>query len=177
MAEINPRCHRVTHQARHQKVTQSLSHIGCPTRYPSANISLGRGWCAEPGGGYDIAGIGGGESTLQLILRQKVVSLYWRSDTHTHTQMGILTFGYAVRFNLWYENFISGLGSCENWPLCSWLIVELLSLLWVKNYRWSHWKPFLWPTVFHWAVMFYGQAFSFGNIMWQCSWKNIHGGH
>jgi hypothetical protein len=35
---------------------------------------------------YDVAGIGGGEFTLRLIPRQKVAPLYWRSDTHTHTQ-------------------------------------------------------------------------------------------
>jgi hypothetical protein len=35
--------------------------------------------------GYDIAGIGGGEFNLQLVLRQRVAPLYWRSDTHTHT--------------------------------------------------------------------------------------------
>jgi hypothetical protein len=34
---------------------------------------------------YDVAGVGGGEFTLQLILRQRVAPLYWRSDTHTHT--------------------------------------------------------------------------------------------
>ena len=31
---------------------------------------------------YDVTGIGGGEFTLQLILRQKVAPLYWRSDTY-----------------------------------------------------------------------------------------------
>ncbi len=35
--------------------------------------------------GYDVAGIGGGEFTLRLVPRQKVAPLYWRSDTHTHT--------------------------------------------------------------------------------------------
>jgi hypothetical protein len=35
--------------------------------------------------GYDVTGVGGGEFTLQLIPRQKVAPLYWRSDTHTHT--------------------------------------------------------------------------------------------
>jgi hypothetical protein len=55
---------------------------------------------------------------------------------------GVSTSGCTVRFNPWYKNFISGLCSCENQPLCSWLIVKLLSLLWVKNCKWSHWKPF-----------------------------------
>ncbi len=36
--------------------------------------------------GYDIAGIGGGEFALRLVLRQRVALLYWRSDTHTHTR-------------------------------------------------------------------------------------------
>ncbi len=52
--------------------------------------------------------------------------------------MGIRTFGCAVRFNHWYKNFTSGLHSCENQPPCSWLIVELLLLFWVKNCKWSH---------------------------------------
>jgi hypothetical protein len=74
-------------------------------------------------------------------------------------------------------NFISGLHSCGIQHPCSWLIVELLSLIWVKNYKWSHWKPLLWPTVFCWAVMFNGQAFSLVILCWLCSWRNIHGGH
>jgi hypothetical protein len=36
--------------------------------------------------GYDIAGVGGGEFALQLVLHQRVAPPYWRSDTHTHTQ-------------------------------------------------------------------------------------------
>jgi hypothetical protein len=48
--------------------------------------------------------------------------------------MGVPNFGYAVRFHSWYKNFISGLRSCENQYQFSWLIVKLLSLLWVKNY-------------------------------------------
>jgi hypothetical protein len=35
-----------------------------------------------------------------------------------------------------------GLRSCENQPPCSWLIVKLLSLLWMKNCTWSHWTNF-----------------------------------
>jgi hypothetical protein len=34
--------------------------------------------------GYDVAGVGGGEFALRLVLRQRVAPLYWRSDTHTH---------------------------------------------------------------------------------------------
>ncbi len=33
--------------------------------------------------GYDVAGVGGGEFALQLVSRQRVAPLYWRSDTHT----------------------------------------------------------------------------------------------
>ncbi len=36
---------------------------------------------------YDVAGVGGGEFILQLILHQKVVPFYWRSDTHTHRSL------------------------------------------------------------------------------------------
>ncbi len=57
--------------------------------------------------------------------------------------MGIPTFGCPVRFNPWYVDFISGLSSCENQPPCSWLIVELLALLWAKNCKWSYWKSFV----------------------------------
>jgi hypothetical protein len=35
--------------------------------------------------GHDVAGVEGGEFILPLILRQKVASLYWRPDAHTHT--------------------------------------------------------------------------------------------
>jgi hypothetical protein len=35
--------------------------------------------------GYDIAGVERGEFNLWLIPHQKIASLYWRSDTHTHT--------------------------------------------------------------------------------------------
>jgi hypothetical protein len=35
--------------------------------------------------GYDVTGVGGGEFALQLVSRQRVAPLYWRSDTHTHT--------------------------------------------------------------------------------------------
>jgi hypothetical protein len=30
----------------------------------------------------------GGEFTLRLVPRQKIALLYWRLDTHTHTQLG-----------------------------------------------------------------------------------------
>ncbi len=46
--------------------------------------------------------------------------------------VGIPSFGCALRFNPWYKNFISGLRSCENQPPCSWLIIKLRSLLWEK---------------------------------------------
>jgi hypothetical protein len=36
-------------------------------------------------GGYDIAGVGGGEFALRLVLRQRAAPLYWRSRSHTHT--------------------------------------------------------------------------------------------
>ncbi len=69
--------------------------------------------------------------------------------------------------------------SYENLPLCNWLIVKLLSLLWVKNCKWSHWTPFLWPTVFCWAVMFGFMAKPLALVILcgLCSWANIHGGH
>jgi hypothetical protein len=35
--------------------------------------------------GYDVAGVGRGEFALQLVSRQRVAPLCWRSDTHTHT--------------------------------------------------------------------------------------------
>ncbi len=76
--------------------------------------------------------------------------------------MGVPSFGCAVRFNPWYKNFISGLCSCEQ-SLCNWLIVELLSLVWVKICKWSHWTPILaysipdgllcsvsWPSLLLW---------------------------
>ncbi len=40
--------------------------------------------------GYDVAGVGGGEFALQLVLRQRVAPLYWRSDTHTHGRTYVL---------------------------------------------------------------------------------------
>jgi hypothetical protein len=93
--------------------------------------------------------------------------------------MGILTFGCTVHFNPWYVNFISGLRSCENQPPCIWLIVELCSLLWVKNCKWPHCKPFLWPTVFCWAVMLSFMAKPSAMVIFcgLCSWKNIYGEH
>jgi hypothetical protein len=39
------------------------------------------------GRGYDVAGVGGGEFALRLASRQRVAPFYWRSDTHTHTQI------------------------------------------------------------------------------------------
>ncbi len=56
-----------------------------PKGHPSANISPGRGWCAESGGGMMLQALGGGEFALRLASRQRVAPLYWRSDTHTHT--------------------------------------------------------------------------------------------
>ncbi len=93
--------------------------------------------------------------------------------------MGVPSSGCTVRFNPWYINFISGLHSCENQPPYSWLIVKLLPLLWVKKYKWSCWNPFLWPTVFRWAVMFYSMAKSSALVILceSYSWMNILGGH
>ncbi len=81
--------------------------------------------------------------------------------------------------NPWYENFMSGLRSCENQPPCSWLIVKLLPRLWVTNNKWSHWKPFLWPTVFRWVIMFYFMAKPSALVILckLCLWTNILGGH
>ncbi len=39
--------------------------------------------------GYDVADVGGGEFALRLVSRQRVAPLYWRSDTHTHTNQDI----------------------------------------------------------------------------------------
>jgi hypothetical protein len=73
-------------------------------------------------------------------------------------------FGCTVCFNPWYVDFISGLSSCENQPCFGWLIIKLFSLLQVKI---GLIKTFcLWPTVFCWAVMLHGQAFSFSNTVW-----------
>jgi hypothetical protein len=92
---------------------------------------------------------------------------------------GIPTFGCAVHINSWYVNLFSGQSSCENKPLSIWLIGKLLSLLWVKNCKFSHLKPFLWPTEFHWAVMFCFMAKPSALVVLcgLCSWTNIHGGH
>jgi hypothetical protein len=57
--------------------------------------------------------------------------------------MGVPSFGCAVRFNPCYKNFISDLRSCENYPSYSWLIVALLPHHLVKIYKQSHWKPIL----------------------------------
>jgi hypothetical protein len=90
--------------------------------------------------------------------------------------MVIPIFGCAVRFNPWYVDFISGPSSCDNQPWFKWLIVKLCQsfrqrLVLLKTFR-------LWPTVFCWAVLFYGQAFSFLVILCRlCSWRNIHGEH
>ncbi len=94
--------------------------------------------------------------------------------------MGIPSFGCAVHFNPWYKKVISGLRSYKNHPPCSWLIVKLLSLFWVKNCSWSHWKHFLWqPTVFRWAVIscFMAKPSALVILCVSCSWTNIHGGH
>ncbi len=93
--------------------------------------------------------------------------------------MRVPTFGWAVHFNPWYVDFISGLRSCENKPPHSLLNVELLSLLWTKTCKWSHWKTFLWPTVFRWAVMlcFMAKPSALVILCGVCSWKNICGGH
>ncbi len=93
--------------------------------------------------------------------------------------MGISSSGCAVCFNPWYKNFISGLRSCENQPLNSWLIAKLLPCFWVKKYKWSPCKPFFWPTVFRWAIMFYFMAKPSALVILcgLCSWTNILGGH
>ncbi len=46
-----------------------------PNGHLSANISPGRGWCAESGWGMTLQALGGGEFTLQLIPCQKVAPL------------------------------------------------------------------------------------------------------
>ncbi len=95
------------------------------------------------------------------------------------TQHHLHGYGCTVCFNFWYVNLITGLRSCGNQPPCSWLILKLLSLHWVKNYKWSHWKPFLWPIVFCWAIMFYFMAkpSALGILCGLCFWKNNHGVH
>ncbi len=74
-------------------------------------------------------------------------SLYWWSNLGDSSSSAWIwasqLFGCAVRFNPWYVDIISGLGSCENQPLSSWLIVELFPLLWMKNCKWSHWNSFV----------------------------------
>ncbi len=53
-----------------------------PNGYPSANISPGGGWWGV-WRGYDVAGIGGGEFALRLVLRQRAAPHYPWSRTHT----------------------------------------------------------------------------------------------
>ncbi len=93
--------------------------------------------------------------------------------------MGIPTSGCTVRFNPWDKNFVSGLRSSENQLQYSWLIVKLIPCLWVKKYKWSPWKSFLWPTAFWWAIMFYFMAKPSALIILcvSFSWMNILGGH
>ncbi len=93
--------------------------------------------------------------------------------------IGIPTSGCTLRFNPWYKSFISSLRSCENQPPCSWMIVKLLSLLWVKNCKWSNWTPFLLSTVFHWAALCWSMAKPAALVILceSCSWMNVYGGH
>jgi hypothetical protein len=85
--------------------------------------------------------------------------------------MGIPTFGCVMPFNPWYVDFISGPSSCGNQPpSVGWLLSSFRSFGWRMVSLESFW---LWPTVFHWAVMFHGQALLCG----LCSWKNIHRRH
>jgi hypothetical protein len=92
--------------------------------------------------------------------------------------MDIPTFGCTVLFNPWYDDFISGLSSCENQPPSSWWIVKLLSLLWVKNCKWSHWKPFVCGLQYSTELScFMAKPSALIILCGLCSWKNIHGGH
>jgi hypothetical protein len=108
-------------------------------------------------------GASGGSTLLTLAFPcingvTKVIQHHMRGYGHPNF------FCCAVRFNPWYVDFISGLSSCENQPCFGWLIVKLFSLLQVKI---GLIKTFcLWPTVFCWAAMIYGQAFSFCNTVW-----------
>jgi hypothetical protein len=68
---------------------------------------------------------------------------------------------------LWHTNFISGLCSCENQPPWSWLIVELLPVFGWRNISGLFGNPFLWPTVFRWAVRVVSwPSHQFGNTVW-----------
>jgi hypothetical protein len=58
-----------------------------PNGHPSANIFPGRGWWGV-WRGYDVAGVGGGDFALRLILRQRAAPFYRWTRTHTHTQSG-----------------------------------------------------------------------------------------
>jgi hypothetical protein len=100
----------------------------------------------------------------------------WRGLNTICVDRGILTFGCVVRFNPWYVGYISGLNSCENQLPCSWLIVELFSLLWVKNCKCTF---CLWAIVFCWAIMLFFMAKPSALVILHgsCSWKIIHGGH
>ncbi len=106
---------------------------------------------------------------MELLRRRNIICM----------DMGILTFGCAVRFNPWHVNFISGLGSCENQPLTVWLIVDLLSLLWVvKNRKWSHWKALVCGLQYSAGLLcFMAKPWALVIFCGLCSWKNIYGGH
>ncbi len=59
--------------------------------------------------GYDVAGVGGGEFALQLVSRQRVAPLYWRSDTHTHTVLPTVIgsdFGALGHLWLWIHHLV-----------------------------------------------------------------------
>ncbi len=92
-----------------------------------------------------------GSTLIPLVI--PCINLATKMTQHHLCGYGCPDFGCAVRFNPWYAKFILGIHSSKNQPPCSYLIVELLSLLCANNCKWSHWKPFLWLTVFCRAVM------------------------
>jgi hypothetical protein len=117
-----------------------------------------------------------GGSTLLILAFHCINGVTKVTQHHLHGYGHPNFFGCAVCCNPWCVDLISGLSFCENQPCFGWLIIELFSLLQVKTGLIRN--LCLWPTVFCWAVMFYGQAFSFCNTVWvMFLWKNIHGEH
>ncbi len=90
--------------------------------------------------------------------------------------IGILTFGCAVRFNPWYVDFISGPSSYDQ-PLSSWLIFEHVPLLWVKIGLIRNLLFVAYSILLGCYVIFHGKPSTLVILCGLCSWKNIQGVH
>ncbi len=117
-----------------------------------------------------------GGSTLLILAFPSINGVTEATQHHLHGYGHPNFSGIAVRFNLWYVDFISGLSCCKNQPLIQ--LADYQVLFTPSGEDETHQKPFVCGLQYSAGLLcFMAMPLAFVILCGSCSWKNIHGEH